>query len=229
MNFSWKCGEAIIPWEENVPVCSSPAGGGGGRCWLEQCHEVIDNSFTEDCLGSESENVSHSAVPNSAIHRLYPTRLLCPWNSPGKNTGVGCRSLLQGIVPTQGSNLGLSHCRQILHHLSHQGSPRNLIKWVDYRTSVLCLGVLFTHMESSVQHWLEITFTLSCPPNLPSGVRRARNNLTSSKKELLTHTQSPKLAIEETHFNTNNLGNYAYGGAESVWKIYVPSAHLLWT
>ena len=47
--------------------------------------------------------------------------LLCPWNSPGKNTGVGCHSFLQGIFPTQGSNLGLLHCRQILYLLSHQG------------------------------------------------------------------------------------------------------------
>ena len=51
------------------------------------------------------------------------TRLLCPWASPGRNTGVGSHSLLQGIFPTQGSNLGLLHCRQILYHLSHQGSP----------------------------------------------------------------------------------------------------------
>ena len=51
-----------------------------------------------------------------------PTRLLCPWNSPGKNTRVSCHFLLQGIFPTQGSNLGLLHCRQILYHLSHQGS-----------------------------------------------------------------------------------------------------------
>ena len=43
--------------------------------------------------------------------------------SSGKNTGVGCHSLLQGIFPTQGSNLGLLHCRHILHRLSHQGSP----------------------------------------------------------------------------------------------------------
>ena len=35
---------------------------------------------------------------------LYPTRLLCPWDSPGKHTGVGCHALLQGIFPTQGSN-----------------------------------------------------------------------------------------------------------------------------
>ena len=40
---------------------------------------------------------------------LQPTRLLCPWDSPGKDPGVGCRALLQGIFPTQGSNLGLSH------------------------------------------------------------------------------------------------------------------------
>ena len=52
-----------------------------------------------------------------------PARLLCPWNSPGKNTGVGSHSLLQGVFLTQGSNLGLLHCRQILYHLSHQGTP----------------------------------------------------------------------------------------------------------
>ena len=57
-------------------------------------------------------------------HGLQPTRLLCPWNSLGKNTGVGCHFLLQGIFLTQGSNLGLSHCRQTLYHLSHQGSPK---------------------------------------------------------------------------------------------------------
>ena len=56
-------------------------------------------------------------------HGLYPTRLLYPWNSPGKNTQVGCHSLLLGIFPTQGLNLGLLHCRQILYSLSHQGSP----------------------------------------------------------------------------------------------------------
>ena len=44
-------------------------------------------------------------------------------DSPGQNTGVGCHSLLQGIFPTQGLNLGLLPCRQILYHLSHQGSP----------------------------------------------------------------------------------------------------------
>ena len=51
-------------------------------------------------------------------------RLLCPWDSPGKNTGVGCHSLLQGIFPTQGSNPGLLHCKQMLYHLRQQRSLR---------------------------------------------------------------------------------------------------------
>ena len=41
----------------------------------------------------------------------------------GKNTGVGCHSLLQGIFLTQELNLGLLHCWWILYHLSHQESP----------------------------------------------------------------------------------------------------------
>ena len=55
-------------------------------------------------------------------HGLKTIRLLCPWNSPGKNTGVGRYSLLQGTFWTEESKLGLLHCRQIFYHLSHQGS-----------------------------------------------------------------------------------------------------------
>ena len=47
-------------------------------------------------------------------------------NSPGKNTEVGCHTLLRGIFPSQGSNPGLPHCRWIFYHLSPQGSPRKL-------------------------------------------------------------------------------------------------------
>ena len=45
-------------------------------------------------------------------------------DSPGKNTGVGCHDLLQGIFPIQESNSGLPHCRWILYPLSHHGSPK---------------------------------------------------------------------------------------------------------
>ena len=58
-------------------------------------------------------------------HGLQPTRIPCPWDSPGKNTGVGCHFLLQGIFPTQGSNLGVPHCWQMLCHLSHQESSNS--------------------------------------------------------------------------------------------------------
>ena len=55
-------------------------------------------------------------------HGQLPARLLCPWDSPGKNSGMGCHALLQGIFPTQGWNLGLLHRRRILYCLNHQGS-----------------------------------------------------------------------------------------------------------
>ena len=62
--------------------------------------------------------------PGSSVHG----------DSPGKNTGVGSHALLQGIFPTQGLNPGLPHCRRILYHLSHQGSPR-ILEWVAYAFS----------------------------------------------------------------------------------------------
>ena len=74
-------------------------------------------------LRQKSESVSCSVVSNSLWpHGLSPTRLLHPWNSPGRNTGGGCHFLLWEIFPTQGLNPDLLYCKQILYHLSHQGS-----------------------------------------------------------------------------------------------------------
>ena len=82
-------------------------------------------------------------------------KLYSPGNSPGQTTAVGSLSLLQGNFPTQGSNPGLPHCRQILYQLSHERSPR-ILEWVAYpfsrgssqprnRTGVSCLaGGFFT-------------------------------------------------------------------------------------
>ena len=68
---------------------------------------------------------SHSVPSNSLRpHGLQPTRLLCPGDFQGKGTGVCFHFLLQGIFPTQGSNPGFPHCRQMLYHLSHQGSHK---------------------------------------------------------------------------------------------------------
>ena len=61
-------------------------------------------------------------------------RLLSPWNSPGRNIGVGCYSLLQGIFPTQGSNPRLLHCGWVLYRLKPQGSPER--------------GVFFSKLEA---------------------------------------------------------------------------------
>ena len=85
---------------------------------------IIVNYFSSlDITYTFSESVSRSLVSDSLQpHGLKPTRLLCSWNSPCKDTGVGSHSLLQGIFLTQGLNLGLLHCRWILYHLSHQGS-----------------------------------------------------------------------------------------------------------
>ena len=65
---------------------------------------------------------SSSSISTLRAHDLYspPGSSLCAWNSPGKKTGVGSHSLLQGIFLTQGLNPGLLDCRQILYHMSHQ-------------------------------------------------------------------------------------------------------------
>ena len=70
-------------------------------------------------------------------HGLWPTRLLCPWDSPGKNTAVGCHALLQGILPTQGSNPGVPHCRRILTvWATRKVHFLTLVKWI------LCISYL---------------------------------------------------------------------------------------
>ena len=95
----------------------------GGFSLVEVCGlPVTEGSW----LSSETQSgsVSCSVVSNSLRPQvLYPARFFCSWNSPGKNTGVGSQSLLQGIFLTQGKNPCPLHCRQILYYLSHQGSP----------------------------------------------------------------------------------------------------------
>ena len=72
-----------------------------------------------------SESESHSVMSDS----LQPHGLYSPWNSSGQDIGVSSPSLLQQIFPTQGSNPGLPHWRQILYNLSNQGGPR-ILEWV---------------------------------------------------------------------------------------------------
>ena len=76
-------------------------------------------------LKEESESESHPVVSDS----LRPQGLYSSGNSPGQNTGVGSLSLLQGIFPTQGSNPGVSHCRQILYQLSRREAQEYWSGW----------------------------------------------------------------------------------------------------
>ena len=85
------------------------------------CWSFSENSSGQKGMWSESCSV--------VSHSLQPHGLHSPWNSPGKNTGVGSLSLLQGIFPTQGLNPGLPHCRQILYQLNHKWSPR-ILEWI---------------------------------------------------------------------------------------------------
>ena len=71
--------------------------------------------------------LSRSAVSDSLWPPgLQPTKLLCPRDSPGKKTGVGCHFLLHKIFLIQGSNLCLLHFQQILYPLSHLGSVSSI-------------------------------------------------------------------------------------------------------
>ena len=70
----------------------------------------------------ESESVSLSVVSDSLWpHGQRSQAGYNSWNSLGKNTRVGCHSLLRGILPIQGLNPCLPHFRQILYHLSYPG------------------------------------------------------------------------------------------------------------
>ena len=97
------------------------------RCILnrakQQCSTLYKDTSAVLCLVTWlcpilCNPMDHSP-PDSTVHG----------DSPGKNTRVGCHNLLQGVFPTQASKSDLLQCRQILYHLSHQGSLR-ILKWV---------------------------------------------------------------------------------------------------
>ena len=73
-----------------------------------------------DKLGRKKKKELVNLLVTQSCLTFCDPRLLCQWDFPGKNPGMSRHSLFQGICPSQGSNLGLLHCRQILYHLSHQ-------------------------------------------------------------------------------------------------------------
>ena len=93
--------------------------------------------YTYYILGILHKHFYHLILNNNPVWQNKKVAQLCltiqdpmdygpsglPWNYPGKNTGVGCHALLQGIFLTQALNPSILHCRQILYHLRHQRSP----------------------------------------------------------------------------------------------------------
>ena len=87
----------VAPWNATNSVCGIWA-----RCKTYVCYS-IHIEVSKNCACQVTSVVSDSLWR----YGLWPARLLCPWGSPGKNTGVGCHALLQGIFPTQGLNPSL--------------------------------------------------------------------------------------------------------------------------
>ena len=98
---------------------------------------------------TESESCSPKVSDSLRSHGLYS-----PWNSLGQNTGMGSLSLLQGMFPTQGSNPGLHHCRQILYQLSHKGSPIMVVYMAKYLTNKFIAKIM---LKASTNNYLDYT------------------------------------------------------------------------
>ena len=113
--------QALCPWTfsgKNTGVAAFPPPGtlphsGTG---LTSHDSFIGRQILCHVPPGKSESERSSVVSDSM-------QLNSPWNSPGQNPGVGSLPLLQRILPTQGLNPGLLHCRRILYQLSHNRSP----------------------------------------------------------------------------------------------------------
>ena len=110
----WKIWTPISCWEEHAVTMENSMVGPQKLKTKLSCCAVLSRPVVSNYLQSQG---------------LQPTNLR--GGSPGKNTPVGCHVLLQGVFPTQQSNPGLPQCRQILYHLSNQGSSR-ILEWVAY-------------------------------------------------------------------------------------------------
>ena len=133
-----------------------------------------------------------------------------PWGFSRQEYWSGCCILLQGIFPTQRLNPGLPHCRQILYHLSHQGSPR-MLEWVAYP---------FSRGSSRPRNWTEVSwiagrfFTSWTTREAPE---EAYNSIYSSRdSEALTFLRTnphPKMVnISKIFWCFNCLEILPYGG-----------------
>ena len=127
------------------------------------------------CASGLSRSVVSSCLqPHEPAPHEVPTRFLCPWDSPGKNTGLGCHFLLQRVAPTQGSNshllywqavslslnyLGSPMYRNIVHHknfcklLATKNSTEDILEWDDGKHQAVTTLLLFHSIMPSCLLW----------------------------------------------------------------------------
>ena len=124
----WQSLQTHAGWEKYPSWCASPGTPGLSHMALRRPWAGVQREGTGPSCSQVKwlkitvcpalRNPTDCSPPDSSVHG----------GSPGKDTGVGCHALLQGIIPTQGSNSGLLHCRRILYHLSHPGRPDLLLE-----------------------------------------------------------------------------------------------------
>ena len=135
---------------------------------------------------------------------LRPHGLCSPWNSLGQNTGVGSRSLLQGIFPTQGSNPGLPHCRWLLYQLSHQGMPLKQIIKLRYRSNlpkITLLKVGGLRIEAQVRWTIKRMFFHCFLKRFISCVTTLSKTLAQQHSKLFNSVNSTLVVILLPPFN----------------------------
>ena len=122
---------------------------------------------------------------------LIKDRLLCPWNSSGKNTGVGCHSLLQGILPDPGVESCLLNCRQTFYSLSHQGSSSSSLctEQRTFRTWPHPVIPLIPSLLHHIQWILAVSTDTYCPFYL-EGPGKPSSFTIQSEYQLLCETVS---------------------------------------
>ena len=150
-----QCGAQVLPkpspppptliLEKSSSMKPVPVDGKDEDCWWKATHGPKDfPSRRTEGLQANVVQFSRSVVSESLRPQgLQDARLPCPWDSPGKNTGVGCHVLLQGIFPTQGLN---SHLLRPLHWqmdsllLMPAGKPLDLHAYF-YKSKSLCISL----------------------------------------------------------------------------------------
>ena len=132
-------------------------------------------------------------------HGLQPTSLLCPWDFPGKSTGVVCQFLLQGIFPTQGSNLGLPRCRQMLYHLSYQGSQCRRHRFNPWSRKSPHATENLSPSAATIQPVLQGPGTATTEAHAPQSPRSAAREATTVRSPRTRTRESPHTAVMSQH------------------------------